>query len=479
MEGSADEEDSPVAAPAAAAAAAPAAEPPAAAAAADSPQPPPPAAAAAAAAPAAAAGGGCLRKDEYQSGASARSASTTRRLQINPTATMRTSRSRYDPCCCNSSLEAAASAAAGTGAGGCLKRLKARVAEFLSDLFGSEFDFGAAYRRAKGLGDGYQSSITVRTDQQEQVKAADHLTFFPLTFKEKKFEKQYGLICSQLFIGRLFLVLIAIIFLVIPVMWLLGSRCFIDVGLDTQSWGAWLAFHLSFLINFCIAVCSLVLIIFPKIWPSVRRHFELYAYANVLLWLCILLIVLATFPKLVTVPSQMELLWNADSKELAAIIKAGHPLCSALKAATGVDLLLNCIQAGTDFTTCAAQCQGNAECVAAAFSLVGTGATYCQQMSEAVSNNFGRLGTELRHLYFPFAFYLPYVKVTLQVFKTPLVALALIVCVFGTGLMFLDAMSPSRTKLTILMHLLVIPLCSLPFVLLHATYPTVVPFEET
>ena len=222
-----------------------------------------------------------LRKEEYQSGVSATSACTTRRLQINPTVTMQTIRSRYERYS-NSGLGEASSAVT-LSPSSCWRRLTSRIQEFLSDMFGSEFDFGAAYRRAKGLGDGYQSSITVRTDQQEQVKAADHLNFFPLSFKDCKFETQYGLICSQLFIGRLFLVLLAIVFIVIPVMWALGSLCFIDVGLDTQSWGAWVAFHVSFLTNLSIAVVSLVLIIFPKLVPFVRRHFELYAYANVLL----------------------------------------------------------------------------------------------------------------------------------------------------------------------------------------------------
>lgn len=101
-------------------------------------------------------------------------------------------------------------------------------------------------------------------------------------------------------------------------------------------------------------------------------------------------------------------------------------------------------------------------------------------MCECVAeNNYQSLGDDLEHIWFPFAMYIPFVKSTLQVFKTPIVALAVIITVFGTALTFLDTMSPSRTKMTLFLHVIVVPLCSLPFILLHNTYPTVVPVEET
>ncbi|KAL8428685.1 hypothetical protein ACSSS7_007074 [Eimeria intestinalis] len=164
---------------------------------------------------------------------------------------------------------------------GCFKRMKASIAAFMSDMFGSEFDFGAAYRRAKGISDGYQSSVTTRTDQPDQIRAWEHLSFFPLTFKDAKFETQYALICSQLFIGRLFIVLIALVFLVIPILWLLGALCLLDIELNVSSVGAWIAFHAAFATNLLIALTSLILTTFPKICPSLRKYFEFYAYLNV------------------------------------------------------------------------------------------------------------------------------------------------------------------------------------------------------
>ncbi|OEH75586.1 3 5 -cyclic nucleotide phosphodiesterase domain-containing protein [Cyclospora cayetanensis] len=394
---------------------------------------------------------------------------------------VRTTHSRYERYSrANDDEQTEAAVSVATGApSGCWKSIKGRMTEFFSDMFGSEFDFGAAYRRAKGLSDGFQSSITTRTEQQDQVRAWDHLKFFPLTFKDSKFETQYSLICSQLFIGRLFLVLIALIFMVIPVLWLLGALCFLDVELNHQSFGAWIAFHASFAANLIIAIVSLILTVFPKLIPAVRKHFELYAYVNVLVWMCIILIVLATFPTLVRAPSQMEMLWTSNAEQIQAVVAKGHPICSYLQTSKEITTFLGCLKTTADPDACVLQCQKNSQCLAEAFQLVIAGVQFCMDMSETVADNYASLGSELDHIWFPFAFYVTYVKATLQVFKIPIVAVAVIVCIFGTGLMFLDSMSPSRTKMTIAMHLLVIPLSSLPFVLLHRTYPTIVPVEET
>ncbi|KAL8270910.1 hypothetical protein Esti_005164 [Eimeria stiedai] len=394
---------------------------------------------------------------------------------------VRTTHSKYDKYsrATDDDVTEAAMSIVGNGRQGCFTRMKASVAAFMSDMFGSEFDFGAAYRRAKGISDGYQSSITTRTDQQDQVRAWEHLKFFPLTFKDAKFETQYGLICSQLFIGRLFIVLIALVFLVIPILWLLGSLCLLDIQLNVTSEGAWIAFHAAFATNLLIALTSLILTTFPKIFPSLRKYFELYAYMNVFAWLSMLLIVLATYPTLVKAPPPMELLWTVDTNALSKVVQQGHPTCTPLLTLPGIQQLLTCLQAGTNATKCAVECIGSESCRGAIFEVLTADVQFCRNMLTAMSNNYELLGHELDHLWLPFVFYLPFVKSTLQVFKIPIVAVALIICVFGTGLMFLDTMSPSRTKMTMAMHLLVVPLCSLPFILLHTTYPSVVPVEET
>ncbi|KAL8447555.1 hypothetical protein Emed_004343 [Eimeria media] len=219
------------------------------------------------------------RKESGVSRATSRS-----RGPLQSALSVRTTHSKYDKYSRandDDETEAAMSMVGSSGRPGCFKRMKASIAAFMSDMFGSEFDFAAAYRRAKGLSDGYQSSVTTRTDQQEQIRAWEHLKFFPLTFKDAKFETQYGLICSQLFIGRLFIVLIALVFLVIPILWVLGSLCLIDIELNVTSVGAWIAFHAAFGTNLLIALTSLVLTTFPKIFPSLRRYFEFYAYLNV------------------------------------------------------------------------------------------------------------------------------------------------------------------------------------------------------
>lgn len=218
--------------------------------------------------------------------ASSVSQAPSRREPLRSALSVKTSHSRYDRYSRandDDETDAGISVVTASAASTSLwKRMKASSAAFFSDMFGSEFDFGAAYRRAKGLGDGFSSSVTTRTDQQDQVRAWEHLRFFPLTFKDGKFETQYGLICSQLFIGRLFLVLIALVFVVIPILWWLGAVCFLDVNLNEQSKGAWIAFHVAFGTNLLTATISLVLTIFPKLIPIIRKYFELYAYANVL-----------------------------------------------------------------------------------------------------------------------------------------------------------------------------------------------------
>lgn len=168
---------------------------------------------------------------------------------------------------------------------GCWETLVFRTREFLTDMFGSEFDFATAYARAKGTADStLQSAITSRTDnQQEAVRASEHLKFFPLTFKDTVFENEYALICSELFIGRFFLVLVALIILVIPVLWVLSARCWMDVQLPEHSQSAWVAFHVAMAVSAAAALTSLNLTVFPKIIPPLRRHFEHFTYANVFL----------------------------------------------------------------------------------------------------------------------------------------------------------------------------------------------------
>lgn len=241
-------------------------------------------------------------------------------------------------------------------------------------------------------------------------------------------------------------------------------------------------------------------------------------------WLCIVLVVLATFPALVTAPKQMVMLWEADQTAFIEALADGHPLCTQFSKLEGLDEFLACKQE-QDHSSCVTACVGEPACIQSVFALVSAGAAYCNSMADAIcesalsradaahctclrsiwycfshderlvslshcnygvycrscptANNYVSLGSVPDHVWFPFAFYVPYVKSTLQVFKVPIVAVAVIICVFGTGLMFLDTMSPSRTKLTMAMHILVVPLCSLPFILLHTTYPTVVPVEET
>lgn len=90
----------------------------------------------------------------------------------------------------------------------------------------------------------------------------------------------------------------------------------------------------------------------------------------------------------------------------------------------------------------------------------------------------GRTSTDPSSLWLPFAVYVEFVKQTLQVFKVPIIALAVIIIHFGTGMLFLDSLSPSRTKFTIFLHIIVVPVCSLPFILLHSTYPSIVPVQE-
>lgn len=389
--------------------------------------------------------GDCARADgrrseerEQLSCADSGTSRVSRKMPLRSALSVRTTYSKYEKCSHASEYEQtdAGLSVSRTPGTGCWKAVKAHIADFFSDMFGSEFDFGAAYRRAKGLGDGFQSSVTTRTDQQEQVRAWEHLKFFPLTFKDNKFETQYGLICSQLFIGRLFLVLIALIFIVIPVIWLLASFCFVDVDLETQSYGAWVAFHTSFAINLGIASVSLALTIFPKIIPVLRRYFELYAYVNVLAvscvpavatvvlfhcaqrafrpvllstafmesrksviashlcslfvllqWLCITLIVLATFPALVKVPEQMEMLWTADTAQVAQIVAEGHPVCSQISTGEGLKQFLTCLQAGTQTSTCVGECQNDLQCVTEVFTVVATGAEFCQSMAAAVGKH--------------------------------------------------------------------------------------------
>ncbi|KAL8426524.1 hypothetical protein Efla_004889 [Eimeria flavescens] len=395
---------------------------------------------------------------------------------------VRTSRSKYDKYSRANEDEDPERAVSGfsTGTAGPFKKMKASTAAFFSDMFGTELDFAAAFRKAKGERDGMGRAVTSRTEQQEHtVRAWEHLKFFPLTFKESNFETQYGLICSQLFIGRLFVVLLALTFLVIPVLWLLGSLCLLDVDLNKTSEPAWIAFHIAFATNLVIALCSLILTAFPKIMPCLRKYFELYAYWNVFAWLSMLLIVLATFPTLVKAPPQMEQLWTVDAHEIEAFLHAGHPSCGSLQTVPGLQSFLSCLQSGQQTTACVQQCSTDPACLAAVFGLVGSDIQLCQDMQAALADNCATLGKELAHLWYPFAFYLPFVKATLQVFKVPIVAVALIICVFGTGLMFLDTMSPSRTKMTLALHLLVVPLCSLPFILLHRNYPSIAPLEET
>lgn len=99
-------------------------------------------------------------------------------------------------------------------------------------------------------------------------------------------------------------------------------------------------------------------------------------------------------------------------------------------------------------------------------------------MRARYSSEGSRSTADASSIWLPFALYVDFVKKTLQVFKVPIIALGVIIVHFGTGMVFLDSLAPSRTKFTVFLHLIVIPICSLPFILLHNTYPTIVPVQE-
>lgn len=105
-------------------------------------------------------------------------------------------------------------------------------------------------------------------------------------------------------------------------------------------------------------------------------------------WLSITLCVLASFPKLITAPEQMETLWNADESQLQAEILKGDPICSKTAVLEGMDVLLHCMST-KPYDECLDLCEKTETCKKSSIAASALGVNYCLQMGNAV-------GTSLR-----------------------------------------------------------------------------------
>ncbi|KYF42118.1 3'5'-cyclic nucleotide phosphodiesterase domain-containing protein [Toxoplasma gondii ARI] len=358
-------------------------------------------------------------------------------------------------------------------------RLRESVDVFVSDIFNSETDFHTAYTNAKTRIAGMASSTTTRSETAEGISASQYLRFFPLRFREGDLETEYGQVCGQLFIGRDFLVLVFTILFIIPTAWYLGDYCFQSIDLREHSYSAWVAFHSACGVDLLVGLASLLCILFPRFCPCLRNHYEVFSYAIVFLWMTVLMVVLATFPHLVVVPDPMELLFTSAHYDLAAEIRKLSPICRMIQ---GNEDLFEYTQAlkqdNADIGAAMTACAKNPSCVTGALETVSLNAASCAQQLKMMAGQ-GDVGSLHEALWLPFALYVAHVKQMLHVFKVPIIAIGLIIVHFGTGMMFMDTLSPSRTKFTLALHIVVVPICALPFILLQRKYPSIVPLQES
>ncbi|CBZ54356.1 putative cAMP phosphodiesterase [Neospora caninum Liverpool] len=361
---------------------------------------------------------------------------------------------------------------------GLLGRMRDRMDAFMTDIFRSETDFHTAYTNAKTRIGGLASSTTSRSETTDGVSATQYLHFFPLRFRDGGLETEYGQVCGQLFIGRDFLVLCFTILFIIPTTWYLADYSFSAIDLREHSYGAWIAFHTACGVDLLVGLISLICLIFPQVCPILHNHYESFSYVIVFLWMSVLMIVMATFPHLVVVPDPMELLFNYNDAELETEIMKLAPVCRLIQGNEGLYEYTESLKHNPDHIGSAmATCIAEQSCVSGAMEIVSMSASNCAQQLKMLAGQ-PDLTTLAEALWLPFATYLGYVKQMLQVFKVPIVALAVIIIHFGTGMMFMDTLSPSRTKFTLALHIVVVPICALPFILLQSKYPFIVPVQE-
>ncbi|PFH35300.1 3'5'-cyclic nucleotide phosphodiesterase domain-containing protein [Besnoitia besnoiti] len=386
------------------------------------------------------------------------------------------SRDGFDEMSCFSS-RAPAPAPKSLCARGCMGRICERVQAFLLDIFRSEMDFDTAYTHAQARTMGLSNSMS-RTETGGTGASKKYLHLCPLRFRDRNLETEYGQICGHLFIGRDFLVLCFTTFVIIPVAWYLGSYCFDSIELRDHSSGAWIAFHAACAVNLGVSLGSLLMILFPGICSCTRGHYESFSYILVFLWMSVLMVVMATFPKLVTAPEPRELLFGDTHSQLAQEVVQLAPPCRVLRGNQALGSFVESVgEFPENFAEEVQTCVRDPTCLSGAFELVSLNAKSCRQQYFFIKDQ--RILDNINDaLWLPFAMYITYIKRTLHVFKVPIIALALIIIHFGTGMMFMDSLSPSRTKLTVVLHVIVVPICALPFIILQSTYPTIIPVQE-